>query len=108
MLKATYCRYELMFHTPAVTSRAVMNSKTTYFIKIWDSDTPEVFGIGECALFKGLGCDDVPDYEQHLALICANIATLQTKDLMDYPSIRFGVETALNDLNNGSGPKINN
>lgn len=101
MLKATYCRYELMFHTPAVTSRAVINSKTTYFIKIWDSDTPEVFGIGECALFKGLGCDDVPDYEQHLALICANIATLQTKDLIDYPSIRFGVETALNDLNNG-------
>lgn len=100
MLKATYCRYELMFHTPAVTSRAVMNSKTTYFIKIWDSDTPEVFGIGECALFKGLGCDDVPDYEQHLALTCANIATLQANDLIDYPSIRFGVETALNDLRN--------
>ncbi len=78
-----------------------MNDKLTYFIKIWDDDTPGIEGIGECALFKGLSCDDLPDYEERLGRVCKNISTLNTEDLEDYPSIRFGVETALADLHSG-------
>lgn len=102
MLRATYCRYELAFNAPAVTSRAVMNSKTTYFIKVWDDAAPHLFGIGECALFRGLGCDDLPDYEQRLTAVCDNIHAVSLSELSDYPSICFGLETALNDLNNGA------
>ena len=68
MLQAAYCRYLLHFKQPAITSRAVMLDKTTYFVKIWDDDNPEVYGVGECALFKGLGADDLPDYEQRPAV----------------------------------------
>lgn len=60
MLKAQYCRYMLQFKQPATTSRAVMTEKETYFIKIWEEECPEIFGLGECALFRGLSCDDTP------------------------------------------------
>lgn len=101
MLKAEYCRYNLIFKQPAVTSRAVMHDKLTYFIRVFDDRNPEKFGLGECALFEGLSCDDVPDYEARLAEVCRDIVSVRPSRLADFPSIRFGVETALCDLKNG-------
>jgi mandelate racemase/muconate lactonizing enzyme family protein len=101
MLKAEYCRYNLIFKQPAVTSRAVMRDKLTYFIRVFDDRCPEKFGLGECALFEGLSCDDVPDYEDLLAKVCRCINEVNPSQMAEYPSIRFGLETALCDLANG-------
>lgn len=101
MLKAAYSPYRLLFKEPAMTSRDTMTSKQTYFIKIWDDSRPDVFGLGECALFQGLGCDDRPDYEERLSDVCRRIDSFDTYELVDFPSIIFGVETALSDLFNG-------
>ncbi len=105
MLKATFKKYSLTFKSPAITSRATMLEKDTYFIKIWDNSFPQIYGIGECALFKGLGADDNPDYEQILSHICQDINNISPQDII-YSSIRFGVETALRDLRNGGIRKI--
>lgn len=101
MLKAEFSKYELIFKEPARTSRQVMMTKTTYFIKVYDECDPAKYGIGECALFKGLSCDDVPEYEERLGKVCRNMDSLTPEDLVEFPSIRFGVETALADLRNG-------
>lgn len=101
MLKAAYTPYSLIFKEPAITSRETMTRKDTYFVKIWDDSSPDLFGIGECALFKGLGADDKPDYEARLSEACRTVDSLSLSDLNDYSSIRFGFETALNDLKNG-------
>lgn len=101
MLKATYAPYTLDFRFEARTSREVMTSKQTYFIKIWDDSEPHKFGLGECALFRGLSCDDVPDYEATLRTVCQDINELDAERLTDFPSIKFGVETAMQDLKNG-------
>ena len=100
MLKASYKQYTLIFSRPAITSRATMLEKKTFFIKIWDSENPSVFGIGECALFSGLSAEDNPNYEAQLSYICNNINSISIPNIK-YSSIRFGVETALNDLKNG-------
>lgn len=100
-MKAAFCRYILQFNRPATTSRAVMLDKETYFIKIWNETHPNTYGIGECALFRGLSADDVPQYEQVLREVCRTISNLDTKTLKEFSSIRFGVETALKDLHNG-------
>lgn len=100
MLKASYKKYSLIFRSPAITSRAVMTEKETYFIKIWHEDTPSIYGIGECAIFKGLGADDKSDYELKLRYICENINNISIEEI-SYSSIRFGVETAMRDLQNG-------
>lgn len=100
-MKAAYCRYILDFYSPAVTSRDVMLKKETYFIKLWNEESPQVYGMGECALFRGLSADDVPGYENVLADTCRRINAGQSVELAGYSSIRFGYETALNDLANG-------
>ena len=75
--------------------------KETYFIRMWDECYPEVIGIGECALFRGLSAEDVPEYEAKLEKICQNIVGVQPADLQHWSSIRFGIEMALADLQNG-------
>ena len=52
-MKASYCRHILQFKEPAGTSRGVLHKKETYFLKLEDDDMPGVFGLGECALFRG-------------------------------------------------------
>lgn len=103
-MRAAYCHYKLDFRQPAITSRSVMLWKDTYFIKLWHESTPEVYGIGECALFKGLGADDRPDYEARLHKLCEAInrgVHVEVPDLSDWSSIVFGYETAIRDLENG-------
>jgi o-succinylbenzoate synthase len=97
MLCAKWMPYRLNFKFEARTSRASMTYKDTYFIKVWHSHAPEVYGLGECALFKGLSKEDDADYEQKLTALCAD----PTNVAPDCSSIRFGFETALDDLQNG-------
>ncbi|RHR79746.1 o-succinylbenzoate synthase [Odoribacter sp. AF15-53] len=100
MLQATYSKYLLKFKQPAGTSRGILTEKETWFIKIWDSEQPEIYGLGECALFRGLSADDVPGYEEKLKEICQHINTFSPQELQTWSSIRFGIETALADLSN--------
>ncbi|WP_026207529.1 o-succinylbenzoate synthase [Butyricimonas synergistica] len=101
MLQAKYSKYILRFKQPSGTSRGVLTEKETWFIKVWDSKQPEIFGLGECAVFRGLGADDRPGYEDKLKEVCLRINEIDPPSLSEWSSIRFGVETALADLENG-------
>lgn len=101
MLKASYQKYRLHFKEPSGTSRGILTEKDTYFIRIWDDRSPEVFGLGECALFRGLSKEDGPDYEARLQEMCERMAVLRPIELQELSSLRFGVEMALYDLLNG-------
>lgn len=101
MMKATYAPYSLKFITPGGTSRGIMTTKDTYFIKIWDESNPEIYGIGECALFKGLSAEDDESYEVKLQELCRNIELSEATDLSAYSSIMFGFESAIHDFSNG-------
>ncbi len=94
-LKATYKKYILHFKQPGGTSRGVLHTKETYFLKIEEDNK---IGIGECALFKGLSADDRPDYEEKLKWLCLNIhldKDFLMEELLEFPSIQFGLEQAL-------------
>ncbi len=102
-MKATFKKYSLNFKTTAKTSRETLRIKETWFIVIWNDNNKSIQGIGECAMFKGLSCDDVENYEQTLDYVCKNINSYKSllDDKLEYfPSIRFGLETAINDLTN--------
>lgn len=100
-MKAAYVPYTLNFITPGGTSRGVMTTKDTYFIKLWDESCPEVYGIGECALFKGLSTEDDDTYETKLQELCRNIEAGEPTDLSEHSSIMFGFESAILDFSNG-------
>lgn len=94
-LKASFKKYTLQFKQASGTSRGVLHTKETYFLKI---SSNEKFGVGECGLFRGLSCDDVPDYEIKLQWLCDQIQLdkdFLLQELIAYPSIQFGLEQAL-------------
>lgn len=106
MLKATFKKYQLNFKTPSGTSRGVLSFKESWFVFVYDTEQPEIIGIGECGLLKGLSCDDVENYEQILAQACDSINTISLDDYANYPSIRFGLEMALLDLKNKGSKQL--
>lgn len=101
MMKAAYAPYRLILKNPCGTSRGILTYKDIYFIKIWDEENPEHYGIGECALFKGLSKEDNDTYEVKLRELCTNIAKDEATDLSDYSSIMFGFEGAIFDFSSG-------
>jgi len=93
-MKATYHKYILDFKRPSGTSRGVLKQKETWLIVI-SSDGKQ--GIGECGILRSLSVDDVPNYEDKLRWTCANIQLgkeVLLKELIQFPSIQFGVEQA--------------
>ena len=92
-LRATWMPWRLRFKFEARTSRAVMHCKDTYFVKVWREDNPGRYGLGECALFRGLSREDDDAYESRLSAACAN-----PEGEFGDSSIRFGFETALANL----------
>ncbi len=97
-MEATYHRYILEFKKPSGTSRGVMTEKETWFI-VLKSKTK--YGVGECGILRGLSCDDRPDYETKLQWVCANIHLGKDRlweELMEFPSIQFGVEMAFRSI----------
>ncbi|WP_396209673.1 o-succinylbenzoate synthase [Flavobacterium sp.] len=93
-MKASYKKYTLHFKRPSGTSRGVMTEKETWFLFLEDD---EKTGIGECGLLRGLSVDDRPDYEEKLQWVCQNIHLGKDElwdELLEFPSIQFGVEMA--------------
>lgn len=99
-MKAQFAPYQLIFKVPSGTSRGILTHKDTYFIKIWEEENPEKFGIGECALFKGLSAEDNDEYEDKLKELCQNIENGKATDLSKHSSIKFGLEGAILDFTN--------
>lgn len=91
-MNSFFKKYTLKFKRPSGTSRGVMLEKETYFIIITEDNK---VGIGECGILKGLSFDDRPDYEKKLQWVCENIHLGEEQlwgELMEYPSIQFGIE----------------
>lgn len=89
-MQFAWAKYSLNFKFEARTSRETMRTKQTYLLRATADDGRTAYG--ECALFRGLSADDVPDYEERLAYYCTNPHEV-SKCTMS--SVRFGFETAM-------------
>lgn len=95
---------ELHFKKLARTSRGEYVTRRIWLVRVMIPDTG-CYGIGECAPLPDLSCDAVPDYESVLREACRRLAETGVIDwilLASYPSILFGLETALFHLQAGS------
>ncbi len=111
-LSTTFKKHTLQFRFEAGTSRGVLKTKDTWFISLWNQKDPTIKGIGECGPLKGLSPDDRTDFEIKLQEVCEkansdSLSSFSVSDILEkfslqeYPSILFGIETALLDLKNG-------
>lgn len=85
----------LHFKQPAGTSRGVYTERKIWLVTVSDDS---VVGIGECAPLPKLSCDDIPDYAEVLRRFCDEVertGEIPYEALRDYPSMLFGLETAL-------------
>ncbi|WP_438423671.1 o-succinylbenzoate synthase [Aquimarina macrocephali] len=101
-MDASYYKYTLQFKRPSGTSRGILKTKETWFIVISDGTKK---GIGECGILRTLSIDDRPDYEDKLRWTCENIHLGVDKlweELIEFPSIQFGVEIAFRSLESDS------
>lgn len=88
----------LHFKQPAGTSRGVYTTRHSYYLHIADDTRHGVEGVGECATLPDLSCDAVPEYEQILREACKAFeitGKIDYEALRPYPSILFGLESAL-------------
>ena len=107
---------ELHFKRPAGTSRGVMQIKNSWIIKLTANN---VEGIGEISVIEGLSPDyiDRATFESTINEVCSRLKASEgniargfeiAATLNDFPSIKFGLETALLDLQNGGNGIIFN
>ncbi|MGK7389453.1 MAG: o-succinylbenzoate synthase [Candidatus Cyclobacteriaceae bacterium M2_1C_046] len=116
-MKFSYKKYSLKFRFPAGTSRGVYLEKPTWIIKIEVNGT---IGYGECSPLKDLSIDPIDLMDEKLRelgnkLLNSSLPADEKQVYQmayylsdEFPSIRFGLETALLDLLNGGNRIIFN
>lgn len=97
-MKASHIEYCLDFKFPAGTSRGVLLHKPSSFLLLEEDGFT---GIGECSTIPNLSIDPVETYSEKLEEVCRLLNEgfdPGSIDLSLFPSIAFGLETALLDL----------
>lgn len=91
----------LHFKQPAGTSRGVYTERKSWFVTVSDGDR---CGVGECAPLPDLSCDARADYAEVLRRFCDELeqtGEIPYEAMRDYPSMLFGLETAMLNLREG-------
>ena len=103
-MKATVHPYILNFKQPAGTSRGILRTKESFFLRIEDATSRFGIGLGEVGILRGLSVDDVPELEGQLAWTAKNVH-LGLEELYarnsTFPSIQFALEQAFSHLQQG-------
>lgn len=104
-MKASFKKYTLNFKQASGTSRGVYTTRDSWFIFLNDGKTT---GIGECAPLPDLSIDSIPKMNSRLLRVCEEIDYFiqSPEELREWPSIQFGLETALLDLKNGGQQEL--
>ncbi|MDX9881238.1 MAG: o-succinylbenzoate synthase [Prolixibacteraceae bacterium] len=99
-MNARFKKYTLQFHRPAGTSRGTYKIRDSWFLFLEENGET---GIGECAPLPGLSLENPAKMNEQLTWVCENIEFFSKtiQELKNWPSIQFGLETALLDLKNG-------
>lgn len=101
MIAARWIEHTLQPRFELGTSKGPINARTVWYLLAWETDRPEVVGIGEAALFPGHSKEFPADVRTKLIELCADTHDWPrrlTTDLVDVPSVRFAVEQCLRDL----------
>lgn len=103
---------ELKFKFEAGTSKAILQSKKSYFLKVGSPYLSGVTGVGEFGPLSWLSPDYTLNLESFVEQLPKQIDSLNDVDAYvarippHYPGLKFAIETALLDLRNGGKKEI--
>lgn len=104
-MKAEITERIFHFRQPAHTSRGCYTTHLSRFVTLSEG---EARGVGECSVLPDLSCDALPPQQYHeilaeAAQVVAATGRVPVEMLRPYPSILFGLETALWNLRLAEG-----
>lgn len=105
MYKIQIIPQTLHFKQTVGTSRGFYSIRDLWYLILTSDKQPGRWGIGECAPLPALSCDNIPDYERILSNACKRVeksGKIDVDILRPFPSILFGLETALQHFNSGN------
>ena len=104
-MKASFQKYTLNFKQASGTSRGVYTTRESWFIFLNDGTNTS---IGECAPLPDLSIESPKRMSAKLLQVCEQIGyfSQSPEELNAWPSIKFGLETALLDLKNGGKQEL--
>ena len=100
MKRISFASYLLNFKEPAGTSRGVFYSKPTFFVRIEDDSEKRRVGYGEIPIFPGLSKESAENVVDILSSLQKSPESIPDH-IGKVSSVTFGLETALQDLQNG-------
>ncbi len=106
MLILTPFPFTLHFKRPAATSRGALRVREVVLLR---AEQDGVAGWGECGVVPDLSRDDRSDYVDAVTAVCGQInhgIPPAALDLAAWPSIAFGLESALLDLAGGGRQRL--
>lgn len=101
-MRLQFAPYVLNFKQPAGTSRGILTEKITCILRIFDENDPQIYGVGEAAIFPGLSPEADDRFFYKLMELQANIRLGLKTDLSHFPSLQFGLEQAIRDFSGGA------
>ncbi|SFG25001.1 o-succinylbenzoate synthase [Prevotella sp. KH2C16] len=109
MLKVDISERVLHFRQPAGTSRGVYHTRRCHFVSIRRDG---VEGVGECAPLPDLSCDSLSSPAEYVSVLrgfCDEVehtGQIPYERLRPYPSMLFGLETAMAQLEAGGSTAL--
>ncbi|HAQ21222.1 MAG TPA: o-succinylbenzoate synthase [Prolixibacteraceae bacterium] len=99
-MRASFKKYTLNFKQASGTSRGVYTTRDAWFIFLTEGTNT---GFGECAPLPDLSIESLNKMSSKLLQVCDQISYFIStpEELRAWPSIQFGLETALLDIKNG-------
>ena len=103
-IKVSVSERVLHFKQPAGTSRGIYTERRLWLVNVSDGDA---VGVGECAPLLDLSCDTMEPYIYNKVLreFCNQLeqtGEIPYEAMRDYPSMLFGLETAMLSLRRGN------
>ncbi|MFQ5639423.1 MAG: o-succinylbenzoate synthase [bacterium] len=102
--RADFKQFTLEFIHPMGTSRGVLHERDTFIITLSSDPEHGQVGLGECAPLPGLSIDARPGFANKLQDVCDELNSgyhPSDLNLIEWPAIRFGLESALLDFERG-------
>lgn len=101
-IKTQFKKHTLIFKQASGTSRGILKTKDSWLIALQNEVGHS--GIGECSLIQNLSPDSPDQINQILTELVDSTSDREIIDKipMNLPALRFGLETALLDLNHAS------
>lgn len=102
-VKINYSPYRLVFKEPAGTSRGVLTTKLTYFLRVSDIDNPGNVAYGEVPYFEGLSAESRVQVETELKRLTGSYSFDALLNDKGISSLNFGCEQVVNCFENSQG-----